>query len=734
MPLRQLYFSEQLIHALGWTVLHSLWQAALVALLVLLILRSFRGLSALYRYWIAFSGLIFTLLTSVVTFLQYYRSGSAVHVIVQSGTPSVSGPGAAPEVSLAAESFSWSAVSASLDAYLPLVVAAWLLGVLLFVLRTAGGMVYLNRLRRRQHHRVSAFWRRRMEAVCQGMGVRRPVQWVESEAVKVALVTGFFRPLIIFPIGAFNALDTAEVEAILAHELAHIKRHDYFFNIIQALIEALFHFNPGVWWLSAVIRTERENCCDDLALRHCGNALLYAKALVRLQEVAPAAPPAMAMAVTGGKKQLLQRVRRILEQPQKKVNFMEKFTATCLLLAAVLLFSISAAKPMEKEHKKEEHFISTLASHWTPSPALSGIPIRLVASQSSSPRLALTIQRDSLPKGKIRFKKMRDGEMVEARLEDGALKYLKIGEREIPEAALPEYETFVEEMLAGAPPAPPAPPTPPTPPAPPAAPSPPAPPAAPEPPAPPAPGSEVKTIRVEKDEEGGATLIIRSGGDEQTIIELSDEDDIRVNGERIAPGEELIIIEGAGGDSFHFAYPGARYFYRFGDGEFEWDEDVRFESPEEARRFYFDRHEELRRERSERSEEKKQRIREIEEEVKQRREEIRERHRAESDRIRGMAEQRREEAQTRIIVGERYPHASSANQLQKAIERQLLADGLIEDPENYKLELTGRQLKVDGKRQPIATWERYLALYEKTTGKPLGEKGAYVVNKKNRAQ
>ena len=135
----------------------------------------------------------------------------------------------------------------------------------------------------------------------QRIPLRRKVLLLESALVKVPMVIGYFKPMILMPLGAVNNLSAQEVEAILAHELAHVWRNDYLLNILFSFIEVLFYYHPAVWFISANIRSERENCADDLAIQLCGNSLTYAKALVSLQKLNPAVP-AFAMPFFGLKK------------------------------------------------------------------------------------------------------------------------------------------------------------------------------------------------------------------------------------------------------------------------------------------------------------------------------------------------------------------------------------------------------------------------------------------------
>ena len=116
-------------------------------------------------------------------------------------------------------------------------------------------------------------------------GLRRPVRWFLSLRVEVPTVTGWLRPTVLIPAKGWSRLAVQQLEALLAHEIAHIRRHDYLVNICQVCIETVLFFHPAVWWVSKRIRTERENCCDDMAVTLCGgDRLLVARALFALEE------------------------------------------------------------------------------------------------------------------------------------------------------------------------------------------------------------------------------------------------------------------------------------------------------------------------------------------------------------------------------------------------------------------------------------------------------------------
>ena len=187
-------------------------------------------------------------------------------------------------------------------------VPIWLAGVLLLEARTLAGWRAARRLRRSGVCAAPAAWRERLAGLAERMRVSRPVALVESCRVDVPVVIGYFRPVILAPVALLAGMPAGQVEAILLHELAHIRRRDYLVNLLQAMVESLLFYHPAVWWISGLVRAERENCCDDLVLAARGNAGEYAAALTALEEARWAGEPALA--ATGGN--LMLRIQRIL--------------------------------------------------------------------------------------------------------------------------------------------------------------------------------------------------------------------------------------------------------------------------------------------------------------------------------------------------------------------------------------------------------------------------------------
>ena len=215
----------------------------------------------------------------------------------------------------------------------------WLLGVCVLSLRPILGWLHIRRLQRHGLSPLSDSMRREAGRLARRLGVTRAVQFVQSTLVEVPTVVGSLRPFVLLPASAVSGLSVAEIEMILAHELAHIRRHDYLVNLAQTVLEALLFFHPAMWWVSRQVRKERENCCDDIAVAVSGNRERYVQALTRLEEQRAASSVA-ALAATGGS--LLDRVRRLLGQPCAEFGY-RSATAWLAGLVAVGLVSLALA-------------------------------------------------------------------------------------------------------------------------------------------------------------------------------------------------------------------------------------------------------------------------------------------------------------------------------------------------------------------------------------------------------
>lgn len=332
----------------GWTLVHSVWQIALLTIIFAAAMALLRRRSAQARYIVGCITLLAMLSLPAATFLLLNGIATdpavsrTIHLRSLAMSPVEAGESALanddPEKSNAARNdasgvisdgvprlssampaleLAWDATRTYLRPCLPWATVFWLAGVFVLSLRPMSGWLYVRRLQRdclaplsESLEQVANRWLRQL---C----VKRAVRFAQSSLVDAPMVVGYLRPLVLLPVSATTGLSTSQIEMILAHELAHVRRHDYLVNVAQTVIEALLFYNPGMWWVSARVRAERENCCDDLAIVVCGNRAEYARTLLRLEEQRSNGHT-LALSATGGS--LVARVRRIVGAPEHRAS------------------------------------------------------------------------------------------------------------------------------------------------------------------------------------------------------------------------------------------------------------------------------------------------------------------------------------------------------------------------------------------------------------------------------
>ncbi|RMG65458.1 MAG: M56 family metallopeptidase, partial [Bacteroidetes bacterium] len=276
--------------ALGWTLVHSLWQGSLLFLLYWLSVRQLSAQQARARYALALSILGALALASGLTLWRLWpgATGAAMGPVFPEMATS---PGDTALAGMTSQP--WYA--AATQTAMPWLGLAWLLGLVFQSLRWGAGYLGAQRLRRKGISAVPPHWQAHLQRLQARLGLRGQVRLHLSDRVRDPLTLGFWRPVILIPVSMVSGLTPAQWEAILLHELAHIRRADYLIHLVQSLVELLFFFHPLTWFLSREISREREACCDDLAVAACGDAFSYAEALTRLQRLRfhPQSPFAM---------------------------------------------------------------------------------------------------------------------------------------------------------------------------------------------------------------------------------------------------------------------------------------------------------------------------------------------------------------------------------------------------------------------------------------------------------
>jgi bla regulator protein blaR1 len=399
------FLDDQVVFALSWAVLHSLWQALLIMILVRLGINSGLVRQAHTRYKLAFSGLLAILLAFAGTIYHYYEPAGTTTLYL---APTMADSAAFAEWIPTPLSW-WQRFELTVSTYQHITASLWLLGFSGFLLRMIGGLWYVQGIKRRYTLSLPPEIQGMAHRVATRLGMQHTPPVMASAHLSTPAVIGWIKPVILFPAALVNQLSTKEMEAILAHELAHVIRQDYLLNILQTVAEAMLYFNPAVWYLSAIIRREREHCCDDLAIKACGNPLEYAKALLRLEEIILPAP-ALAMGLKTGQGALLHRITRIL-QPDIKSNSMEKTIIIGLFMALLFSFSVQATE------RSDAGFNATTA---------------------------LMISHDSVPKTIIkRIIENKNGQQVETQTENGRLTALKINGKDIPASEWSAYQELI---------------------------------------------------------------------------------------------------------------------------------------------------------------------------------------------------------------------------------------------------------------------------------------------------
>lgn len=301
------WFSPTVMRPLGWALVHFLWQGLALAALLSVAMTVCR--KAWTRYVAAVVTLLLMVATPVVTFFVLWHSGWAT-------SASWIGAASASAVSLSHRVSALAPLGAA-GAQVPAsprpdtllwFVEAWFLGVLFLSLRTVGGFVLIERMRRKEARPVSAKLNELCVSLQRRLHLDRAIRYCECRRLEAPAVIGWFRPVVMLPMAALTGLSEEQLKAVIAHELAHIRRLDCFVNLFQVAAETLLFYHPAIWWVNKRIRSERENCCDDVAISVCGDAVEYARALTLMEESRSA--PALAMAANRGP--LAARVARLL--------------------------------------------------------------------------------------------------------------------------------------------------------------------------------------------------------------------------------------------------------------------------------------------------------------------------------------------------------------------------------------------------------------------------------------
>ncbi len=364
-----------LVQRLGWTLIHFVWEGLLVSLLLAITLLLTRKSNPIWRYGFACGALVLMAIAPLLTFI------------------------ATAPVGVQGEELDVRVIDQVVTPYLPSLVLGWGVGASLLAIRLIGGLLQIERLKRHSVS-VSEDWLARFQSCANRLNINRNIKFLESPSLYTPCAVGIFRAVIMLPAEMMTRLPAHYIEALVLHELAHVRRHDYLVNLLQSMLETILFYHPAVWWVSRVVRNEREHCCDDIAVRALGEPLTYANALTQLEEHRNSLPR-YSVAANGGT--LLSRIQRLLG-----IQLPTRFVPTAWPLAAVLALSLTATtaavqaqtKPTSTPKKTAKSTKKKSASKKTKSVAKSSSVAKPQASVPASPVKSLFAIRN-VPAGEV---------------------------------------------------------------------------------------------------------------------------------------------------------------------------------------------------------------------------------------------------------------------------------------------------------------------------------------------
>jgi bla regulator protein BlaR1 len=460
--------AQEWVRALCLTLMHSLWQGLIAAIAAAAILLCTRKSKPAFRY---------NLLASVM--LAFMAGTIGTFGLILRNAPVALG-------SISAQSMSWGQQTAFLDdagmttiamagvmsegswikyavdfcsMHAQLIVTVWFLIFALKSLQAASGLRYLSKVTK-SVSTPEMKWIVRFYELTERMRIGQEVELCESDQVTVPMVIGFLKPVVLVPLGMLANLPAAQVEAILLHELAHIRRRDYLTNLAQIFCENVFFFNPAVWWISKLIREEREHCCDDLAISVMQNKVSFIHALVSFQEYNQSRP-VFEVAFSKKRNHLLDRIKRIVNNNNKPLDAMEKLFVTFSLAAAIAL---SAATAPEKQAKSERSPAATenradatiLSQKKTEAVSLSEDHDVLASGQDTLPRKKMRSEEmeihsanvHSARQGISTYNVTRNNRQYEIVQRNGKIVSLWVDDKEIAESDYGKYQPEIDKIMA----------------------------------------------------------------------------------------------------------------------------------------------------------------------------------------------------------------------------------------------------------------------------------------------
>lgn len=352
------YISEGIIHALGMTFLHSIWLGILAAFFVSIAFYLFKEKRADIRYNISRGVMMVFFLAVCSVFIIYYEDTSENTSPTVELADRLSEKDAVSVIATANETDLFGPVQSFLNQHAEALVLFWLIGIILLSIRFAGGFLYVRRLRTIGLRPVPDEWQSKMEAWGTKLGLKKLPSFHMSSLVTSPIAFGYIKPMILFPLGMFTSMPVQHLDAMLMHELIHVKNADYITNLSLSVVEILLFFNPAVWWLSGVIRAEMEHRCDDKAVAMTGNRMSYAYALVAMQENNIFHKTELVLGMAKDRSQLTHRVNRLFGlRKGRSTSYGRPVISLIVLLSSLMLLAFSSVDDKNSNAKTELDYL-----------------------------------------------------------------------------------------------------------------------------------------------------------------------------------------------------------------------------------------------------------------------------------------------------------------------------------------------------------------------------------------
>lgn len=451
------FISSHLAQTICRTLLHSVWQGLLAAAISGLIITVTRKTRAAIRYNLLSLVFVCFIVGSVITFLNQLNVNPISATAVQSSSAKknvVINDGKSQWLPNLHKDKFYQHIINYADKNATLITWLWLFVCFLQIARLSTGLYYTTRLKGRQVLIPPAEWQTQVQLLKESIGINAMVSLMESALVNVPMVIGVLKPVILVPLGMLSQLSPSQVETILLHELAHVRRRDFTMNIIQRVAESFFFFNPFIMWLSARIREEREACCDDIVMQHITDKRSYLEALISFRQ--PALPAYGHAMTLHRKNNLLYRVKRMITQENKKLNAMEKLTLIFVLVAAMAISFMPAQR--QQERKYEAAAVLKKAKRSSPNEIVENVlpketTFRRLPGDTLPPKQHITfkiysstINDDGTTKKSEATAKGSDGKTYYYRLVNNEIKELSIDGAKVPSQDYGRYKGLIDEM------------------------------------------------------------------------------------------------------------------------------------------------------------------------------------------------------------------------------------------------------------------------------------------------